>query len=377
MDNKNINLKEFCKLIDIPFELLVKVRDNQEFVARQLAEQKPSITILETINEFILEQDKKFTNEEISERTRKNYIDFLVKFKKFIGIEYPHNDISTLDKDKALHYINQCQKHRKKEDLEGEKISPYTKNAYIKYMRGLLYFSLEKGYMYHKNGKYHIKEKLSFFNTERLPRSIPDELVRLILDESRKTRYPYRNHTIICFLISTGVRVSELVNVKIRDVDFSKKMIKVTGKYKKIRFVTLYPLLEKVLLGYFDIEGIKDFQSQEYLFTTNYKKTISQMSVSAVQDMMSAILERIGLANEYSVHCCRHTFAVNCLKAGMKIELIAELLGHKNVETTQVYVKLLPGDLILEAQKYPIPLEKILFTLLDTEEVKTNGDDIS
>jgi site-specific recombinase XerD len=51
----------------------------------------------------------------------------------------------------------------------------------------------------------------------------------------------------------------------------------------------------------------------------------------------------------------------------MKIEIIAELLGHKTIETTMIYVKLLPGDLIKEAQKYPIPLEKVLFTLLGME----------
>lgn len=366
--NNKLNLIDFCKLIDIPFELLIKVKDNQEFVARQLAEQKPGNTILKTIDEFILEQDKKVLNEEINDRTRKNYVDFLVKFRKFILLEYPQNDVSTLDKDKAMQYINQCEKHRKKEDLDKKTISPNTKNAYLKYIRGLLYFALDKGYMYHKNGKFHIRDKFPFFKISQLPRSIPDELVRLILDEARKTVNPYRNHAMLCFLFSTGVRVFELVKVRICDIDFAKKMIKITGKNKKTRYITIYPIFEKVLRGYCELNNIQDFRSQEYLFTTNYNKTINQISVSAVQDMMTAILKKLGKLNEYSVHCCRHTFAVNCLKAGMPPQVIAELLGHTNVETTQIYLRLVPEDLVLEAQKYPIPLEKILFTLFNTED---------
>ncbi|MFF2482731.1 tyrosine-type recombinase/integrase [Paenibacillus sp. NPDC058071] len=76
----------------------------------------------------------------------------------------------------------------------------------------------------------------------------------------------------------------------------------------------------------------------------------------------------IGHPHAYSTHCFRHTFAVNCLKAGMKIEFIAGLLGHKHIETTMIYTKMLKEDLLIEVQKYPIPLKKVLFKLFGMDE---------
>lgn len=363
-------------MIDIPFELLLKVRDNQEFVSRQLSELRPGNTILNVIDEFIIELENKCGDGEINQRTQKNYCDFLVVFKRFILNNFNSEDILTLDKKKLNLFFRQCKVKKIKAAEENQNISPYTKNAYIKYIRGLLYFAMEKGYYYHKNGKEHIKEKFRYVKTERLPKYVPDEIIREILNEVRKTQDPYRNHAIICFLISTGARVDEIVNVKVSDINFKFKQIKLTGKNNKTRVVTLYPHLEKLIRAYLNLTQI-DLASNVYLFTTFYKNKENKMTVSSIQKMVKNMFNKIGYTYEYSTHCFRHTYAVNCLKAGMKIEYIAELLGHTNIDTTMIYLKLLPQDLVMEAQKYPIPLEKVLFTLLDLEdnlEEDSNGN---
>lgn len=378
MRQDRYTLKELCNLIDIPFELLSKVRDNKEFIIRQLSEQSSmNKTILEVISEFIIELDSRVEQTIITIRSKKNYVDFFQPFSRFINAYYPDKDIAGLDQAILTQYLKQCKVLKRRvenENIDQNGINKHTRNAYTKYIRSLLYFAMEKGYYYHLNGNESIKKAFHYSKPERLPRSIPDEIVKAVLLESRKTQEAYRNHGIICFLLGTGARVDELVKVKISDVNFKNNMVKLVGKYGRTRFVPLYPRVKEVLKAYIDLITKHCEKAPVYLFTTNYVIKQKQMDVSTVQDMISDLFKKVGYENEYSTHCFRHTYAVNCLKAKMKIEFISELLGHNSIEATLIYTKLLPQDLVDEAQKYPLPLEKILFTLLNIEEEVSSSE---
>lgn len=361
---KNINsLKDLCRAMNIEFELLKAVQENKEYVTFQLLSLKAQKTIPEVLEEFMEHLNMSVTQRAITKRTADNYLYFLRPFHKFIIIKYESLDISKLDMSIFNEFIMKCKTYKNK---NGVTIS--TKNTYLKFIRKMMYFALDKGYLFQKDGERYIKNK---FRWDRIPRDakcIPDELVKQVLRASTFTKNPYRNHAILCTLLATGARVEELVNIKINDLNFDKNHIKLTGKYNKSRYVLIYPLLRNVLLSYLELRQINDMSSNSYLFTTSYKNQEQRMSKSAVQKMIFNLFKDIGYANEYSTHCFRHTFAVNCLKSGMKIEYIAELLGHEHIETTRIYTKMLPKDLLIEIQKYPIPLDQVLFTLFGIEE---------
>lgn len=361
---KKINgLRELCDALNIEFELLKAVQENKEFVSHQLLSLNALKTISEVVQEFIEYLRKNVKLGIIKAKTAESYIHFLRPFLQFIEKNYKTYDISKLDIVIFNEYLITCKSFKNK-----DAVTAGTKNTYLKFIRKMLYFALDNGYLFLKDGEYHIKNKFRWARIPREPRCIPDELVKRILRASTFTKNPYRNHAILCTLLATGARVDELVNIKINDVNFEKDFIKLTGKYRKTRLVTLYPLLKKVLLAYLDLRQISNLTSDQYLFTTSYRKKENGMTKSSVQKMIFKLFKDIGYANEYSTHCFRHTFAVNCLKAGMKIEYIAELMGHEHIETTMIYTTMLSEDLLKEVQKYPIPLEEVLFTLLGVED---------
>lgn len=357
------SLKELCNELDIPLDLLQLVRENKDYVAYHLLANRPKKIISEVIDDFIKQLNLWVNQDVISDRTALNYLYFLMPFNAFIKQMYPETDISQL----TSHIFNEFVSTRK--SFKGKQITVGTRNTYLKYIRKLLYYAIDMGYLFLNDGERHIKTKFRWSTSQRLPKYVPEEIAKEVLKLTLQTREPYRNHAMVCFLLGTGARVAELIKVKICDINFNENSVKLTGKFNKTRRVTLYPFLKKVILSYIHLRGVTNVSSNELLFTTNYGKQINrQMTESTVQKMIYMLFKKLGYPNAYSTHCFRHSFAVNCLKAGMKIEFIAELLGHENIETTMIYTKLLPEDLLEEVQNYPIPLEKILFTIIGMED---------
>lgn len=86
-----------------------------------------------------------------------------------------------------------------------------------------------------------------------------------------------------------------------------------------------------------------------------------QILPRSVQQLVRNLFDEIGLGNDFTVHSFRHTFAVKCLKSGIKEQYLMQMLGHEDPKTTAIYTKLLPLDLKNEVMKfYPFPFEDIL-----------------
>ena len=142
-----------------------------------------------------------------------------------------------------------------------------------------------------------------------------------------------RDLTILELLYSTGVRVSELVNIKIEDIDFNEHVIKILGKGNKERYV----LYGKVLATYLDEYLPKRSElvkNHNYLFINKFGNKLTDRGVRLIIDN---VLKKGMIDYHISPHMLRHTFATHMLDNGADLKCVQELLGHKSLSSTQVY----------------------------------------
>ena len=142
----------------------------------------------------------------------------------------------------------------------------------------------------------------------------------------------FRERAMLDVFISTGIRVSEMVNMKWEDIDMQNKKIHVFGKGSKHRTVLFDSQTKVSLLRY---KMVRPGDSP-YVFVAE-KYPYNDMKKSAIEHSIKRLAERSGLSAHITPHVLRHTFGTNCLRKGMALEQIQKLLGHEEIRTTQIY----------------------------------------
>ena len=173
----------------------------------------------------------------------------------------------------------------------------------------------------------------------RLPKYLGVEELEVIFNvPDINTPLGQRNKVILEVLYATGVRVSELVNIKLSDIDFYRKEIKILGKGNKER---MDPFGDYCLeaINLFLKDGRKKLlekhhTSSEYLIINEHGGKITTRGVEKIID---GIVKKASLKKHVSPHMLRHSFATHLLNEGCDIRTVQELLGHESLESTQVY----------------------------------------
>ncbi|MFH1610668.1 MAG: site-specific tyrosine recombinase/integron integrase [Patescibacteria group bacterium] len=154
---------------------------------------------------------------------------------------------------------------------------------------------------------------------------------------------------VIQLMYSTGLRVSEVVNIKMLNIDLDRKLLLVkAGKGNKDRYTILANSLVNILKQQ---QKVKD--SNDYLFTSRNNKT--HWHVMSVQKVIKQVARKANIVKNVSAHTLRHSFATHLLEGGNDIRYIQKLLGHKRLETTQIYTKVANNSL----EKIVNPLDSL------------------
>lgn len=141
-----------------------------------------------------------------------------------------------------------------------------------------------------------------------------------------------RNRLIMELLYATGIRVSELVNIKIKDIDNSNRSIIVTGKGDKTRIVFFNEITKKCLEKY--LTESKENRKTDYLIINNNGNKITTRGIRLIMDK---VIKETSIIKNVHPHILRHTFATHLLNNGCDLLTVQELLGHASISTTGIY----------------------------------------
>lgn len=193
--------------------------------------------------------------------------------------------------------------------------------------------------------------------TPKIGRKLPDtlsedEINELILGIDLSHSQGERNRTIIETMYSCGLRVSELVNLKISDLFFEEGFIRVIGKGNKQRFVPIHNNAQKYIKFYIHdirshIEPHKG--SEDIVFLNRRGKRLTRQMIFTI---LKNLTIKINLRKKISPHTLRHSFATHLLKNGADLRAIQQMLGHESITTTEVYVHLDRSYLQEVVEKY-------------------------
>jgi site-specific recombinase XerD len=187
-------------------------------------------------------------------------------------------------------------------------------------------------------------------NSEQI-QPFSQEQIEALRRAARRSHHPRRDETIVLFLLDTGVRVSELCNLKMSDLDLQGRRCTVIGKGNKRRTIHFGKTAGKFLWQYLR-EQTRD--ADDPVFLSDRGKTAGEpLTRSGVQQL----IERLGntaklQAVRCSPHTFRHTFAVEFLRAGGNVFSLQQMLGHSGLHITNRYVALAQADLEHQHQQF-------------------------
>ncbi|MEO7119479.1 MAG: tyrosine-type recombinase/integrase [Ginsengibacter sp.] len=187
-----------------------------------------------------------------------------------------------------------------------------------------------------------LKNEKMFFDIPRpkkreiLPKVISKERIADLINSIENVKHK----TIIMLTYACGLRVSEVVSLKVKHIDGQRKTIFIEkAKGKKDRVVSLNPNMLIMLREYY-----KQYQPKDYLFEGQFEK--EHLSERSMQQVMQKAKTKAGIKQDGSMHMLRHSFATHLLDKGIDVVFIQKLLGHSNIKTTLRYLHVTNKDLV-------------------------------
>lgn len=206
--------------------------------------------------------------------------------------------------------------------------------------------------LFHKylSEEYKIKDVSSKIINPRLRRKLPNiltiEEVDNLLDIKLNTPFDYRNKAMLELMYSSGLRVSELVDLKLNNIDLDNGYVRCLGKGKKERIIPIGEIAIEYLKKYINEyrNGMKKGYYTENVFLNNHGKNITRQGFFLI---IKNIAKEKNIDKNITPHMLRHSFATHLLNNGANLRTIQEMLGHSSITTTQIYTNV-SNDIIKE-----------------------------
>ncbi len=266
-----------------------------------------------------LELERKLAKETIDA-----YINDIEKFINYLHFE--SIKISSISKEHATEYIK----------FISTGLSSKTIHRKISSLKSFNKFLINESVI-----KYDFTSHLTFPKLEKLlPNYLTIEEVDQLFGFEIKSKNDVRNRTMLELMYSSGLRVSEIINLRLNDINLIHKTIKVIGKGSKERIVLFNEYTKEYLENY--LNSCRDLflkgRPCDYLFVNIHAKPISRQSFWKI---IKQIAKKQGMRPEgISPHTLRHSFATHMLENGAQLRVVQELLGHSDISTTQKYTHL-------------------------------------
>ena len=267
----------------------------------------------------------------VSPLTIRNYRYYLLRFLSWSEENFPVKKVEEIDRDLIRKYRLYLSRFA---DEKGLTLKRVTQGYHIIALRGFLRFLRRKGLKVISAEEVDIpkgeSKSLKFLNAEQLE--------RLLSSPTLSSKTGSRDKAILEILFSTGFRVSELVKLNRDQINLKTREFGIVGKGGRPRVVFLSESAVKWLDRY--LKSRKDKFKPLFIRYAGKKETDGEklrLSVRSVQRLVKKYVKKTRLPVDATPHTLRHSFATDLLSAGADLRSVQELLGHKNVSTTQIY----------------------------------------
>lgn len=258
----------------------------------------------------------------LSENTKKSYLNDIKKYVNYLKNK-KINNVKNITRKDIISYI---------EYLNKEKCSPKTISHNITCIKEYHKYMIKEGILNIDCSENIESPKLR----KTLPKVLSLEEVDKLLNFELITPFDYRNKAMIELMYSSGLRVSELINLDINDININMATVRCYGKGSKERIIPI----GDVALEYINIyikeyrESLKKGYLCDKLFLNNHGKAMTRQGFFKI---LKKIAKQQDIKTEFSPHTLRHSFATHLLEYGADLKSIQELLGHEDISTTQIY----------------------------------------
>lgn len=273
----------------------------------------------------------------------KHYTDYLR-----LELSLSENSIESYKHDVTLfmQYIENSNNTKSLDDISYDTIESFLEEIYrlglSSVSQARILSGLKSFYRYLNQEKICNNNPTAVINTPAIARLIPDVLtfeeIMIMIDEiDLSTTFGHRNKAIIEVMYSCGLRVSEVVSLKISNIYFEDGFIKVCGKGDKERLIPICHDTINTLLLYIRQCRVHQNIAPKYsdiVFISNRGTSLTRQSVFLI---IKSAAEKAGIKKEISPHTLRHSFATHLLEGGADLRAVQQMLGHSNITTTEIY----------------------------------------
>jgi integrase/recombinase XerC len=255
-----------------------------------------------------------------SPQTHDSYLRDLKK----LSTQYPELSINSVDAG----HIRQVIAH-----LHQESLSPRSLQRWLSAVRSLFDYCIRQNWL-SKNPCEGVRAPK---NKKALPKTLDADEVNQLLNIQQNDFFGIRDSAIAELFYSSGLRLSELVNLNCNQLDLNNSMVTVTGKGKKTRLLPVGNVAKNVLKKWLSLRKNSACDSEDAVFISQRGKRLGQRSI---QKRLRALGASQLLEQPVHPHMLRHSFASHMLESSGDLRAVQELLGHENITTTQIYTHL-------------------------------------
>ena len=263
----------------------------------------------------------------LSTNTVLSYQNDLQKYLSFLKNTKNINDIKLITYDYIRSYVSYLSKENQKPSSINRNIS-----------------SIKKFHLYLFDNELTLNNPSELLESQKNIRNLPDILsvqeIEIILGSVKiDTNIGVRDLAILSLLYSSGIRVSELINLEFSNIFLDEEYIKILGKGKKERLVPIGLKAKVNLINYIKKhrKSTLPISSKGCIFLSYRSKPMTRMAVFNLIKKYSTIA---GIRKKVSPHTFRHSFATHMLEGGADLRIVQEILGHENINTTEIYTHL-------------------------------------
>lgn len=260
----------------------------------------------------------------LSQNTRKSYERDLEQYLTFLTKQHI-KDWQAVDRVLILSFLQQLQQSGKSSATIIRMVS-----------------SLRRFHQFLRQERFTDHDPMQHIDSPKKQQKLPDtlslsEVERLIETPDTKEVLGIRDRAILEVMYATGLRVSELIGLQLKDLHLSMGLLQTTGKGDKERIVPLGDLAIQWIETY--LEEARPFltrkhREESHLFVNNHGK---QLSRQGIWKNLKALVRKAGITKNVTPHTLRHSFATHLLENGADLRTVQELLGHADISTTQIY----------------------------------------